>query len=176
MRIILLTDHPYNVSPCCRLPSWGSPSWQTILLPAILMKDHPHGRPLSWQTTLMQTNLMTDVIFMTDHTHDKAWKNSHLLATIKPDISTGLMSPWPQERIDCPSLEFCFRSKLNSLSQREASYYSHITWATHFRFHFFTTVLSHWDFSHGKFRLLFPGKASCDRVTLPNLLVHIICF
>ena len=33
----------------------------------------------------------------------------------------------------------------------------------------FTTVLSHWDFSHEKFGLLSPGKASCDRVELPNL-------
>ena len=29
---------------------------------------------------------------------------------------------------------------------------------------FFTTVLSHWDFSNRKFRLLSPGKASCDGV------------
>ena len=33
----------------------------------------------------------------------------------------------------------------------------------------FTTVLSKWDFSNGKFRLLSKGKASCDRVVLPNL-------
>ena len=33
-----------------------------------------------------------------------------------------------------------------------------------------TTVLSQWDFSHVKFGLLFPGKASCDRVALANLL------
>ena len=33
-----------------------------------------------------------------------------------------------------------------------------------------TTVLSHWDFSHGKFKLLSPGKAGCNRVALPNLL------
>ena len=40
-----------------------------------------------------------------------------------------------------------------------------------FLFNFFlTTVLSQWDFSHGKFGLLFPGKASCDRVALPSLL------
>ena len=32
----------------------------------------------------------------------------------------------------------------------------------------FTSVLSYWDFTHGKFGLLFPGKASCDRVTLPD--------
>ena len=30
-------------------------------------------------------------------------------------------------------------------------------------------VWSHSDFSHGKFGLFFPGKASCDRVALPNL-------
>ena len=36
-------------------------------------------------------------------------------------------------------------------------------------FFFFTTVLSQWDFSCGKFGLLSLGKASCDRVTLPNL-------
>ena len=29
-------------------------------------------------------------------------------------------------------------------------------------FFFLTTVLSHWDFSHGKFRLLSLRKASCD--------------
>ena len=34
----------------------------------------------------------------------------------------------------------------------------------------FTTVLFQWDFSHGKSGLLSPGKASCDRVALPNLL------
>ena len=33
----------------------------------------------------------------------------------------------------------------------------------------FTTVLSQWDFSHGKFRLLSPGKAHCDRVAPPNV-------
>ena len=33
----------------------------------------------------------------------------------------------------------------------------------------FTTVLSHWDFFHGKFGLLSPEKASRDRVALPNL-------
>ena len=33
---------------------------------------------------------------------------------------------------------------------------------------FFSTALSHWDFPHGKFWLLFLGKASCDRVVLPN--------
>ena len=30
-------------------------------------------------------------------------------------------------------------------------------------------VLSKWDFSHGKFGLPSTGKASCDRVALPNL-------
>ena len=33
----------------------------------------------------------------------------------------------------------------------------------------FTPVLSQCDFSHGKFWLISPGKASCDRVALPNL-------
>ena len=33
----------------------------------------------------------------------------------------------------------------------------------------FTTVLSQWDFSHGKFGLWSSRKASCDRVMLPNL-------
>ena len=32
----------------------------------------------------------------------------------------------------------------------------------------FTTVLSQWDLSRGKFRLLSQGKASCDRVALPS--------
>ena len=41
---------------------------------------------------------------------------------------------------------------------------------------FFTTVLSQWDFSHGKFGLLSPGKASCDRVVLPNLLCMLVVF
>ena len=36
-------------------------------------------------------------------------------------------------------------------------------------FHF-TAVLSHWNFFHGKFGLLTPGKANSDRVALPNLL------
>ena len=34
---------------------------------------------------------------------------------------------------------------------------------------FFTALSSQWDFSHGKFGLLSLGKASCDRVALPNL-------
>ena len=38
-----------------------------------------------------------------------------------------------------------------------------------FTFLLFTTVLSKWDFSYGKFGLFSLGKASCDRVTLPNL-------
>ena len=33
----------------------------------------------------------------------------------------------------------------------------------------FTTVVSKWDSSHGTFGLLSPGKASYDRVELPNL-------
>ena len=33
---------------------------------------------------------------------------------------------------------------------------------------FFTTVLARWVFSHGKFRLPSPWKASCDRGALPN--------
>ena len=31
-----------------------------------------------------------------------------------------------------------------------------------------TTVLSQWDFSHGKFGLFSMGKASCDRVALTH--------
>ena len=38
-----------------------------------------------------------------------------------------------------------------------------------FLFSFFTATLSHWDLSYGKFGLLSPEKASCDRVALPNL-------
>ena len=38
-----------------------------------------------------------------------------------------------------------------------------------FFFFFLTNVLSHWDFSHEKFGLLFQVKASYDRVTLTNL-------
>ena len=38
-----------------------------------------------------------------------------------------------------------------------------------FFFFFLTTVLSHWDFSHGKFELLSPRKASCYLVALPSL-------
>ena len=34
---------------------------------------------------------------------------------------------------------------------------------------FFTTVLSHWDFSRGNFGLRCPEKPSRDRVALPNL-------
>ena len=36
-------------------------------------------------------------------------------------------------------------------------------------FYFLTTLLSQWDFFRGKFGLPSPGKASCDRVALPNL-------
>ena len=38
-----------------------------------------------------------------------------------------------------------------------------------FFFLLFTTVLSQWDFSHGKFGLPFMWKTSGDRVALPNL-------
>ena len=38
-----------------------------------------------------------------------------------------------------------------------------------FLFLHFTAVLSQWDFSHGKFGLSFPGKASSGRVALLNL-------
>ena len=38
-----------------------------------------------------------------------------------------------------------------------------------FFFLLFTTLLSQWDFSHGKFGLPSPGKASFDRVALTNL-------
>ena len=34
---------------------------------------------------------------------------------------------------------------------------------------FFTTVLSQWDFSHGKLRVPSLRKATCNRVALPNL-------
>ena len=36
-------------------------------------------------------------------------------------------------------------------------------------FFFLTPVLFHWDFSHGKSSLLSRGKASCDRVVIPDL-------
>ena len=36
-------------------------------------------------------------------------------------------------------------------------------------FFFFSTSLSQWDFSHGKFRLPSPRKAICDRVALRTL-------
>lgn len=42
-----------------------------------------------------------------------------------------------------------------------------------------TNLLSHWDSLHAKFGLLSPGKASCDRVALPNLescLIYFHCF
>ena len=42
-----------------------------------------------------------------------------------------------------------------------------------------TTLLSHWDSLHGKFGLLSPGKASCDKVALPNLelcWIYFHCF
>ena len=39
----------------------------------------------------------------------------------------------------------------------------------YFYFLLFTTILSQWDFSHGKLGSLSPGKASYDRVSLPNL-------
>ena len=38
-----------------------------------------------------------------------------------------------------------------------------------FFFLLFTTGLSQSDLSYGKFGLPSPGKASCDRVALPNL-------
>ena len=39
------------------------------------------------------------------------------------------------------------------------------------------TVLSHWDFFHGKFELLYRGKTSCDRLALPNLYcMRVGCF
>ena len=41
--------------------------------------------------------------------------------------------------------------------------------AFYFDFIFYTNVLSQWDFSYGEFGLPSPGKASCDRVALPNL-------
>ena len=58
----------------------------------------------------------------------------------------------------------------------------HITpeqdWIYFFLFFYvlFTAVLSSWDFSHGKLGLPSQGKASRDRVALPNLglsLIHI---
>ena len=36
-------------------------------------------------------------------------------------------------------------------------------------FFIFAAILSQWDFSQRKFGLPSPGKASCDRVALPNL-------
>ena len=36
-------------------------------------------------------------------------------------------------------------------------------------FFLLTAISSHWDFSHGTFGLHSLGKASCDRVALPNL-------
>ena len=46
--------------------------------------------------------------------------------------------------------------------------------STHYFYFYNTTVLSHWDFSNGKFGLPLPtpspgGNASSDRVALPNL-------
>ena len=44
-----------------------------------------------------------------------------------------------------------------------------------FFFFFVTTVVSQWDFTHGKFRLPSPGKASCDSCTTQPT-VHSGCF
>ena len=43
-------------------------------------------------------------------------------------------------------------------------------------FFFFTTVLSYWNFSHGKFGLLSPGKVSFDRAALLNLRCMLVVF
>ena len=43
-----------------------------------------------------------------------------------------------------------------------------VYYSSHIAF-LFTTVLSQWDFSHGKFGLPSLGKASCDRVALAHL-------
>ena len=64
----------------------------------------------------------------------------------------------------------------NLWSQRSRQQYHHPDKTVIFVLYYFTTVLSHWDFSCGKFGLLFPGKASCDRVTLPQPAVHAGCF
>ena len=43
-------------------------------------------------------------------------------------------------------------------------------------FFFYTAVLSHWDFCHGKFGLLSSGKSCCDRVALLNLRCMLVSF
>ena len=45
----------------------------------------------------------------------------------------------------------------------------HNSYETFYLF-YFTTVSFHWDFSCGKFRLFYLGKASCDRVMPANIL------
>ena len=52
------------------------------------------------------------------------------------------------------SLQFCFFSFFSFL----------------FFIFIFYKCMSPWDFSRGKFGLLSPGKVSCNRVALPNLL------
>ena len=44
------------------------------------------------------------------------------------------------------------------------------------RFFFFTTVLSHLDFSHGKFGFPFPGKSQLRRSRGIQPTVHAVCF
>ena len=43
-------------------------------------------------------------------------------------------------------------------------------------FFHFTTVLSHWDFFHGKFGLLFPGESQLRQGCATQPTVHVECF
>ena len=92
------------------------------------------------------------------HTHTRTRTHTHTrMYTHKPtrmhDDSTRLK----REGLQCNPLlcvDFCYCQRFDLSCGRKP---------------FLATVLSHWDFFHGKFGLLSLGKASCDEVALPNL-------
>ena len=95
-----------------------------------------------------------------DRVFDNACFADHLCCTALRDVSTyisnhrtynhvSLRHSWWTHRYGCCT----------------DSYLQLFNFLFYFLF-YFTTVLSHWDFTHGKYGLLSPGKASCDRFAL----------
>ena len=99
-------------------------------------------------------------------------KRSKTLERLKRTLKVGLHS----QRTTCAAFE-CDPSRTSRNIYIRGYFVQHAlrstVWCYFLLFFFFcllfTTVMSQWDFSNGKFRLPSPGKSSCNRVALPNL-------
>ena len=108
--------------------------------------SQPRGKPIPFLKKIFTTcrccNNFCEVLQMRAHSHT-------YVHTIPPPRHT--------------------HTHIHTHTHTHAHKHTHTFFSTFLFITFFTTVLSQWDFSHRKFGLPSMGKASCERVALPNL-------